>query len=30
VTYLTAEQVLFIHAQLITETGGMHGVREGC
>jgi len=26
--YLTAEQVLFIHARLISETGGMHGVRE--
>lgn len=26
--YLTAEQVLFIHARLITETGGMHGVRD--
>ncbi len=24
--YLTAEQVLFIHARLITETGGEHGV----
>ena len=27
-TYLTAEQVLFIHARLITETGGAHGVRD--
>jgi len=27
-TYLTAEQVLFIHARLITETGGSHGVRD--
>ncbi len=26
--YLTAEQVLFIHARLITETGGLHGVRD--
>ena len=26
--YLTAKQVLFIHARLITETGGPHGVRE--
>jgi len=26
--YLTAEQVLFIHARLIAETGGSHGVRE--
>jgi death-on-curing protein len=26
--YLTAEQVLFIHARLISETGGMHGVRD--
>lgn len=26
--YLTAEQVLFIHARLVTETGGMHGVRD--
>ena len=26
--YLTAEQVLFIHARLIAETGGMHGVRD--
>ena len=24
--YLTAEQVLFIHARLIAETGGEHGV----
>lgn len=24
--YLTAEQVLFIHARLIEETGGAHGV----
>lgn len=26
--YLAAEQVLFIHARLITETGGAHGVRD--
>ena len=26
--YLTAEQVLFIHARLVAETGGMHGVRD--
>jgi death-on-curing protein len=26
--YLTAEQVLFIHALLINETGGKHGVRD--
>lgn len=26
--YLTAEQVLFIHARLIEETGGSHGVRD--
>ena len=26
--YLTAEQVLFIHARLINETGGIHGVRD--
>ena len=26
--YLTAEQVLFIHARLIVETGGAHDVRE--
>jgi death-on-curing protein len=26
--YLTVEQVLFIHARLIAETGGIHGVRE--
>lgn len=26
--YLNIEQVLFIHARLITETGGMHGVLE--
>ena len=26
--YLTVEQVLFIHARLISETGGMHGLRD--
>jgi death-on-curing protein len=26
--FLTAEQVLFIHARLIAETGGQHGVRD--
>lgn len=26
--YLTVEQVLFIHARLIAETGGSHGVRD--
>jgi death-on-curing protein len=26
--YLTAEQVLFLHARLISETGGSHGVRD--
>jgi death-on-curing protein len=26
--YLTSEQILFIHARLITETGGSHGVRD--
>ena len=26
--YLTAEQVLFIHARIIDETGGAHGVRD--
>ena len=26
--YLTAEQVLFLHARLIEETGGSHGVRD--
>ena len=26
--YLAVEQVLFIHARLISETGGMHGVLE--
>ena len=26
--YLTAEQVLFLHARLVAETGGSHGVRD--
>ena len=26
--YLTAEQVLFVHARLVEETGGSHGVRD--
>ena len=26
--YLTAEQVLFIHARVINETGGVHGIRD--
>ena len=26
--FLTAEQVLFIHARLVIETGGSHGVRD--
>ena len=26
--YLTAEQILFLHARLVVETGGSHGVRE--
>ena len=26
--YLTAEQALFIHSRLISETGGTHGLRE--
>ena len=28
VSYLTVEQVLFLHARLIEETGGSHGVRD--
>jgi len=28
VNYLSAEQVLFIHARVIEETGGTHGVRD--
>jgi death on curing protein len=28
VIYLTPEQILFLHARLIQETGGAHGVRE--
>lgn len=27
-TYLIAEQVLFIHYRLVSETGGEHGVRD--
>ena len=27
-TYLTAQQVLFIHARLIATTGGEHGLRD--
>lgn len=27
-TYLTAEQILFLHARLVAETGGSHGVRD--
>ena len=26
--YLTAEQILFLHARLIEETGGEHGIRD--
>ena len=26
--YLTVEQILFLHARLIEETGGSHGVRD--
>ena len=26
--YLSAEQILFIHARVIEETGGSHGVRD--
>ena len=26
--YLTAEQILFIHYRLVSETGGAHGVRD--
>jgi death on curing protein len=28
INYLTAEQVLFIHARLIAETGGEHGLLD--
>jgi death-on-curing protein len=28
VNYLTAEQILFLHARLVAETGGSHGVRD--
>ena len=27
-TFLTAEQVLFIHSRLVSETGGAHGLRD--
>lgn len=27
-TFLTAAEVLFIHARLVSETGGEHGVRD--
>lgn len=27
-TFLTVEQILFLHARLINETGGSHGVRD--
>ena len=26
--YLSAEQILFLHARLVSETGGSHGVRD--
>ena len=26
--YLTAEQILFIHYRLVSETGGEHGIRD--
>ena len=26
--YLTTEQILFLHARLVAETGGSHGVRD--
>jgi death-on-curing protein len=28
VNYLTPAQILFIHARLIDETGGVHGIRD--
>ena len=28
IVYLTAEQVLFVHYRLVSETGGEHGVRD--
>lgn len=28
IRYLTVEQVLFLHARLIEETGGSHGLRD--
>ncbi len=27
-TYLTVEQVLFLHMRLVQETGGTHGIRD--
>jgi death-on-curing protein len=27
-TFLTVEQILFLHARLVDETGGSHGVRD--
>ena len=27
-TYLTVEQLLFLHSRIIDETGGLHGVRD--
>ncbi|MCL5428642.1 MAG: type II toxin-antitoxin system death-on-curing family toxin [Chloroflexi bacterium] len=27
-TYLTAEQVLFVHSRLVSEIGGSHGIRD--
>jgi death-on-curing protein len=27
-TYLTAQQIMFLHARLVAETGGSHGVRD--
>ena len=27
-TYLTSPQVLFLHARVVSETGGSHGVRD--
>jgi death on curing protein len=28
VNYLTAEQILFLHARMVAEIGGSHGVRD--
>jgi len=28
VKYLTAEEILVIHSELIDQTGGLHGVRD--